>query len=63
MTEEETEEKESKEPDSNEQVVALLKEIRELMVVGGELQNKYMWMLFPIIAILLIQTILIATNL
>jgi hypothetical protein len=53
----------SKEQDSNEQVVALLKEIRELIVVSGERQSRYIWMLFPIIAILLIQAILMATNL
>lgn len=49
--------------DSNDQVVALLKEIRELIVVSGERQSRYIWMLFPIIAILLIQAILMATNL
>ena len=62
MTEEDND-KGSKELDSNEQVVALLKEIRELIVVSGERQSRYIWMLFPIIAILLIQAILMATNL
>ncbi len=62
MTEEDND-KQSKELDSNEQIVVLLKEIRELIVVGGELQSRYIWMLFPIIAILLIQAILMATNL
>ena len=60
---EEDNDKQSRELDSNEQVVALLKEIRELIVVGGEKQSRYIWMLFPIIAILLIQAILMATNL
>ncbi len=62
MTEEDND-KQSKDVDSNEQVVALLKEIREQIVVSGERQSRYIWMLFPIIAILLIQAILMATNL
>ncbi|MEZ4221030.1 MAG: hypothetical protein R3B13_08875 [Polyangiaceae bacterium] len=56
-------EQDSKELDPNEQTVALLREIRELIVVSSEQQARYLWILFPIIGILLIQTILMATNL
>ncbi|MCA9597001.1 MAG: hypothetical protein KC776_26985 [Myxococcales bacterium] len=48
---------------ADDEVVALLKEIRELMIAGRESQNRYIWLLFPIMAFLLIQTLLLAARL
>ncbi len=57
----ENEESKGAEPAThNEQQIALLKEIRELIVDGNERQAQYIWLLFPIIAILLVQAILLA---
>lgn len=39
-----------------------LKKIRVLLEEGREQQKQYLWILFPIVAILLIQTILYATK-
>ena len=47
----------------NADVVALLKEIRELLIASRESQNRYIWLLFPIMAFLLIQTLLLAARL
>jgi hypothetical protein len=44
-------------------VVSELKKIRVLIEEGREQQRQYLWILFPIVAILLIQTILYATRL
>ena len=44
-------------------VVALLKELRELQVENRETQVRYLWILFPILGVLLIQTVLDATQL
>ncbi|MBX3128077.1 MAG: hypothetical protein KF718_15240 [Polyangiaceae bacterium] len=49
-------------PGHEEQLITLLKEIRELIVDGNERQAQYIWLLFPIIAILLVQAILLATQ-
>lgn len=49
-------------PGQDEQLITLLKEIRELIVDGNERQAQYIWLLFPIIAILLVQAILLATQ-
>ena len=45
-----------------EQVIHELKEIRALLQKAREEQARYLWILFPIGAILLIQTILYATK-
>jgi hypothetical protein len=45
------------------QVIAELKQIRTLLTEAREHQIRYLWILFPIGAILLVQTILFATKL
>jgi hypothetical protein len=50
-------------PSENAELVALLKEIRELLIASRESQNRYIWLLFPIMAFLLIQTLLLAARL
>ncbi len=47
----------------NADIVVLLKEIRELLIASRESQNRYIWLLFPIMAFLLIQTLLLAARL
>jgi hypothetical protein len=44
------------------EILAHLKEIRVLLSEGREQQSRYLWILFPIGAILLVQTILQATR-
>ena len=45
------------------QVLAELKQIRVMFAEAREQQARYLWILFPIGAILLVQTILFATKL
>lgn len=45
------------------QVLVELKQIRATLAEAREQQARYLWILFPIGAILLVQTILFATKL
>lgn len=45
------------------QVLVELKQIRAMLAEAREQQARYLWILFPIGAILLVQTILFATKL
>lgn len=65
VADDERDEAESKATPSTdtEEVVKLLKEIRELLVDGREKQSRYLWLLFPIMAFQLIQALLLAARL
>jgi hypothetical protein len=47
---------------TEQEILQQLKEIRALLTEGRELQSRYLWILFPIGAIMLVQTILQATR-
>ncbi len=47
---------------TDEEILAVLKEVRALLMEAREQQSRYLWILFPIGAILLVQTILQATR-
>lgn len=49
-------------PPSGGDVQSELKKIRVLLEEGRDQQKQYLWLLFPIIAILLVQAILTATK-
>jgi hypothetical protein len=49
-------------PASGGDVQSELKKIRVLLEEGRDQQKQYLWLLFPIIAILLVQAILTATK-
>jgi hypothetical protein len=47
---------------TEEEILVQLKEIRMMLAEAREQQSRYLWILFPIGAILLVQTILEATH-